>query len=55
MDAPQNFFGYGDGATSVGMKVKDPFPADTTASGLAWSYQTPRCLLLTEKVRISSS
>jgi|GEM_PF-2601104 len=32
MGVPRNFFGYSDGVTSVGMKVIDPFPADTAAS-----------------------
>lgn len=31
----QNFFGYGEGVTSVGMKLPDPFTADTAAANLA--------------------
>lgn len=31
----QNFFGYGEGVTSVGMKLDDPFTADTAAANLS--------------------
>jgi len=31
----QDFFGYGEGVTSVGMKLPDPFTADTAAASLA--------------------
>ena len=34
LSASQQFFGYGQGITSVGMKVKDAFSADTVASAL---------------------
>jgi lipoprotein-releasing system permease protein len=34
LGAAQTFFAYGDGVTSIGMKVKDPFAADVIAGKL---------------------